>query len=180
VHHFERALDAPRLRLTLPFVKMHEFTAEIWLPQPPEVVFPFFGDAANLDAITPPWLDFKVITPPPIVMRAGTLIDYRLRLRGFPLRWRTHISVWEPPFRFVDEQLRGPYRLWVHEHTFVASKGGTLARDYIRYAVPFDWLAHRWLVRPDIERIFAHRLCALEQHFKQSVNVADRPAGQAE
>jgi ligand-binding SRPBCC domain-containing protein len=161
-------------------VKLHEFTAETWLPQPPEVVFQFFGDAANLDAITPPWLNFKIITPPPIVMRPGTLIDYRLRLRGFPLRWRTHISVWEPPFRFVDEQLRGPYRQWIHEHTFVASRGGTLARDHIRYAVPFDWLVHRWLVRPDIERIFAHRLGALECHFNVPAKVPDQPASPVE
>lgn len=150
-------------------VKHHEFKAETWLPQPPEVVFPFFADAANLDAITPAWLDFKIVTPPPIIMRPGTLIDYRLRMRGFPLRWRTRISEWEPPFRFVDEQLRGPYLHWVHEHTFIPSQGGTLARDHIRYAVPFDWLVHRWLVRPDIERIFAHRLGALERHFRPSV-----------
>lgn len=152
--------------LTLSGVKLHEFNAETWLPQPPEVVFPFFGEAANLDAITPPWLDFKITTPPPIVMRAGTLIDYRLRLRGVPLRWRTRISVWEPPFRFVDEQLHGPYRLWIHEHTFTAERGGTLARDHIRYAVPFDWLVHRWLVRPDLERIFAHRLTVMARHFR--------------
>jgi ligand-binding SRPBCC domain-containing protein len=164
--------DSPHLLA----VKLHEFTAETWLPQPPEIVFPFFGDAANLDAITPPWLNFKIITPPPIVMRPGALIDYRLRLRGFPLRWRTRISEWEPPFRFVDEQLHGPYRLWVHEHTFVPSQGGTLARDHIRYAVPFDWLVHRWLVRPDIERIFAHRLGALECHFNVPANAVQASA----
>lgn len=149
-------------------MKVHEFRAEVWLPHAPEKVFHFFGDAANLDAITPPWLNFKIVTPPPIVMRPGTLIDYRLRLRGMPLRWRTHISAWEPPHRFVDEQQRGPYRLWIHEHTFTAERGGTLARDYIRYAVPFDWLVHRWLVRPDIERIFTHRVAALARFFPAS------------
>lgn len=83
-------------------------------------------------------------------MKAGALIDYRLRVRGLPLRWRTLIREWQPPHRFVDEQIRGPYRQWIHEHTFEARDGGTLARDHVRYAVPFDFLAHRLLVRPDI------------------------------
>ncbi len=147
-------------------MNIHTFQSELWLPVPPEEVFPFFADAANLDAITPPWLHFRIVTPPPIVMRAGALIDYRLRVRGMPLRWRTLISDWEPPHRFVDRQLRGPYRLWEHEHTFTPHKGGTLARDNIRYAVPFDFLVHKWLVRPDVERIFAHRETALKQRFQ--------------
>ena len=146
-------------------VQLHEFQSELWLPLSPEKLFPFFANAANLDAITPPWLHFHIITPPPIVMSEGTLIDYRLRVHGFPLRWRTRINVWQPPNRFVDEQIRGPYRKWVHEHTFEASNGGTLARDVVRYAVPFDFITHRWLVRPDVERIFRYRSDALRQRF---------------
>ena len=146
-------------------MRIRELRSEIWLPLPPEKVFPFFADAANLDAITPPWLNFKVVTPPPIVMREGTLIDYRLSLRGIPLRWRTRIAAWEPPHRFVDEQLRGPYRRWVHEHTFEPSKGGTLERDFVSYATPFDFLVHNWLVRPDIGRIFDFRTKALQERF---------------
>jgi ligand-binding SRPBCC domain-containing protein len=144
---------------------VREFKSELWLPLPPEAVFPFFGNAANLDAITPPWLHFRILTPLPIVMREGTVIDYRLKVHGISLRWRTRISAWQPPHRFVDEQLRGPYRQWIHEHTFEPCNDGTLARDGVRYAVPFDALLHRWFVRPDIERIFEFRAAELKRRF---------------
>jgi ligand-binding SRPBCC domain-containing protein len=146
-------------------MKIREFKTELWLPLPPEELFPFFADAANLDAITPPWLNFRIVTPQPIEMRPGTLIDYQIRVRGLPMRWRTLIKEWQPPHRFVDEQLRGPYRRWIHEHTFESCDGGTLARDCVSYAVPLDWLAHRWFVRPDIERIFQYRAEALRTRF---------------
>lgn len=149
-------------------MRVREFSSELWLPVAPEQLFPFFADAANLDAITPPWLHFHVVTPTPIEMREGALIDYRLRVHGLPLRWRTRINAWQPPFRFEDEQLRGPYRRWIHEHTFAAHEGGTLARDHVRYAVPFDWLVHRWFVRPDIEKIFQFRTAALRKRFGAS------------
>jgi ligand-binding SRPBCC domain-containing protein len=146
-------------------MRHREFKSEIWLPVPPDGLFPFFADAANLDSITPPWLHFHIVTPRPIIMQAGTKIDYRLRVRGIPWRWRTLIREWQPPHRFVDEQIRGPYRQWIHEHTLTARDGGTLAQDWVRYAVPFDWLTHRWLVRPDIEKIFQYRATALQQRF---------------
>jgi ligand-binding SRPBCC domain-containing protein len=149
-------------------MRTREFQTELWLPLPPEKLFPFFADAANLDAITPPWLYFQIVTPPPIVMGEGALIDYRLRVRGVPLRWRTRINVWQPPHRFVDEQLRGPYRRWIHTHTFEPRDGGTLARDEVSYAVPFDRLFHRWLARPDIEKIFRFRAEALWKRFPQA------------
>jgi ligand-binding SRPBCC domain-containing protein len=120
-------------------------------------VFEFFSDAQNLDLITPPWLHFRTITPDPIAMRPGMVIDHRLRVHGFPLRWRSEITEWDPPARFVDQQVRGPYRLWIHEHRFEKKGNGTLVRDNVRYAVLFDFLIHRFLVRPDIERIFAWR-----------------------
>lgn len=144
---------------------LREITRELWLPRPRAEVFAFFADAANLEAITPEWLHFHILTPPPIEMREGALIDYRLRVRGLPMRWRTLISAWEPPVRFVDEQLRGPYRTWVHEHTFEERDGGTLVCDRVRYAAPFDWLVHRWLVRPDVERIFDYRTRVLRERF---------------
>jgi len=146
-------------------VKIFTFECEQWLARPVEEVFPFFADARNLQAITPPWLDFQVLTPDPIEMRAGTLIDYRLRVHGLPLRWRTLIKVWEPPHRFVDEQLRGPYRQWIHEHTFTARDGGTLARDGVHYAVPGGAWVNRWFVRRDVERIFAFRRAELTRRF---------------
>jgi ligand-binding SRPBCC domain-containing protein len=146
-------------------MKIREFQSELWLPLPPEELFPFFADAANLDAITPPWLNFHITTPPPIVMREGTLIDYRLRVRGLPLRWRTLIKQWQPPHRFVDEQLRGPYRQWIHTHTFEPRDGGTLAREVVKYSVPFDFIAHPLFVRRDVEKIFSFRQEALQQRF---------------
>ena len=146
-------------------MRIHEFQSELWLPVSPEELFRFFSDAANLDAITPPWLHFQTLTPPPIELKPGALIDYRLRVHGLPLRWRTRITVWEPPHRFVDEQIRGPYRQWIHEHLFEPRDGGTLARDHVRYAVPFDFIAHRLFVRPDVEKIFAFRSETLKKRF---------------
>ncbi len=149
-------------------MRIREFQSELWLPLSPAEIFPFFADAANLETLTPPWLNFKILTPTPIAMHEGTLIDYRLRVHGMPVRWRTRISAWEPPHRFVDEQLRGPYRQWIHEHTFEPRDGGTLCRDVVRYAVPLDLLMHGLLVRPDITKIFAYREQALKKHFAPS------------
>ena len=131
------------------------------LDPPPQDVFPFFADAGNLERITPPWLGFSIETPEPIDMRQGALIDYRLKLHGLPLSWHTEIALWDPPHRFVDVQLSGPYRLWHHTHTFEPDGEGTLIRDVVRYALPFGPLgeiAHRVLVRRDLDRIFDFRV----------------------
>jgi ligand-binding SRPBCC domain-containing protein len=104
------------------------------LPNPPEQVFRFFADADNLGTITPEWLQFEILTPRPIEMGIGTLIDYRIRLYGIPIRWRTRITAWNPPWHFRDEQVKGPYRLWVHDHRFTPHLGGTLMTDQVRYA----------------------------------------------
>lgn len=143
----------------------HTFRTELWLPEAREPVCAFFADARNLEAITPPWLNFVIRTPGPIEMRAGALIDYTLRLRGVPLRWRTQITLWDPPWRFVDKQLRGPYRLWEHEHTFEEVNGGTLCRDVVNYSVPGGALVNWLLVRRDVEKIFAYRQECLRRRF---------------
>lgn len=146
-------------------MKIREIHSELWLPVPLEDLFPFYSDARNLEKLSPPWVNFKILTPAPIVMRAGALIDYQIKLRGFPLRWRTRINSWEPPNQFSDEQIRGPYRYWLHEHSFKTEARGTRVIDHIRYAVYFDFLVHDWLVRPDIDRIFKYRTDALKARF---------------
>ena len=148
-------------------MKTFTLTNELWLPAAPWDVFPFFADAFNLERITPPMLRFRVLTAPPIAMGVGTLLDYRVRLRGIPMRWQSEITAWEPPYRFVDEQRRGPYRLWVHEHTFAAQGGGTVARDNVRYAVPGGAIVQRLLVEPDLRRIFEYRSAALREIFSR-------------
>jgi ligand-binding SRPBCC domain-containing protein len=136
------------------------------VPRPTHEAFELFADALRLEAITPPWLGFRVVSPTPIEMRAGTLIDYRLRLHGLPIRWRTRIELWEPGRRFVDVQVSGPYRRWHHTHEFEPTgEDGTLIRDTVRYALPFGplgTLAHVAFVRRDLERIFDFRQEAIE------------------
>ena len=138
-------------------MKIWTLETEQWLPLPRETVFSFFADAFNLEALTPPLLRFRVLTPPPIKMEAGAVIDYRLSLRGIPMRWRSEITAWEPPDMFVDEQRRGPYRLWRHCHTFVEVDGGTLARDRVEYSVIGGAIVQKLLVARDLKRIFQYR-----------------------
>jgi ligand-binding SRPBCC domain-containing protein len=146
---------------------MKEFTLEVeqWLPRPRGEVFPFFADAHNLETLTPPWLKFEVLTPPPIVMRPGLLIDYRITVHHLPIRWRTEIIEWNPPTSFVDTQLKGPYSLWHHTHTFEEREGGTLCRDRVRYR-PIGGALINWLfVRRDVEKIFQYRQQRLRELF---------------
>src|SRR4051794_37923373 len=121
---------------------IHVLRREQRLEAPPSVVFPFFADARNLEAITPPLLGFRLLTPQPIAMGVGTFLQYALRVHGVPVRWDTLIQEWDPPHRFVDVQVRGPYRLWHHTHSLVAVDGGaaTLMRDTVRYSVGFGVL----------------------------------------
>jgi ligand-binding SRPBCC domain-containing protein len=146
-------------------MKLYHHQAEIRLPKPLHEVFPFFSEAYNLEELTPPWVKFQILTPRPITMEVGTLIDYRIRVRGIPLRWRTRIDVWEPPHRFVDTQLRGPYRRWVHEHVFEADGDETICRDNIEYAVWGGPWVQRFWVGPDVTRIFKYRQRRMLQLF---------------
>lgn len=133
---------------------------EQWVSAPLEKVFEFFSDASNLEVLTPPWLKFRIVTPTPIAMHTGAKIEYRIDWRVVPIRWQTEIVEWSPPHRFVDLQLRGPYKLWHHTHTFASVDGGTLVRDIVRYALPLGpigSLAHKLAVRRDVERVFDYR-----------------------
>lgn len=118
--------------------------------------FAFFSDAGNLERLTPPWLNFRILTPRPIAMGVGTLIDYRIVLYGVPIPWRTRIDIWEPGVRFVDRQLSGPYLWWHHEHRFDAVEGGTRVTDHVEYLPRMRWVSSGF-VRRDVERIFAYR-----------------------
>lgn len=143
----------------------YQLLTEFWTPRPLDEVFPFFADAFNLQILTPEFLNFRVVTPAPIDMHVGTTIDYQIRLHGIPIGWKSLISAWEPPFRFVDEQVRGPYKFWHHEHTFEVREGGTLIRDDVHYGVPGGWLAHTLLVRRDLAAIFQYRAEKMQAQF---------------
>jgi ligand-binding SRPBCC domain-containing protein len=139
---------------------------EQFIPASIEAVCARFADVENLEAITPPWLHFEILSEKPVVMATGTIIDHRLRLHGIPIRWRTLIDRWDPPHGFTDSQQRGPYATWIHTHSFTAVDGGTLARDHVRYRVgygPIGNLALRLFVARDIERIFDFRRDAIHR-----------------
>lgn len=140
--------------------------ARTWLRnRTADEVFPFFADAFNLEAITPGWLRFRVVTPPPISITEGTQIDYRLRLHGVPIRWRSLISDWRPPHRFVDSQLIGPYAHWVHTHRLTDTPGGVVASDHVAYRVRGGPVIHRIaaaaLANRDLLAIFEYRIQAI-------------------
>ncbi len=154
---------------------MKTFTlhTELWLPRPRAEVFQFFSDVQNLEAITPPWLNFEVLTPKPVVIQRGARIDYRIRVHGFPICWRTEITAWEPPHQFVDVQLSGPYKLWHHTHTLEEREGGTRCVDDVRYAPPGGALLNWLFVRRDVERIFQHRAERLREIFAAPGHAAE-------
>lgn len=164
-------------------MKIRTLETEVVLPCPVKDVFAFFSDPMNLQTITPPWLHFQILNVPKEPLTRGSLIEYRIRWRWVPLRWLTEISEWEPPFRFVDSQRKGPYRQWIHLHTFEERDGGTLMRDRVEYAIP-GWvvepLLHRFVVRPDLRRIFDYRKeTMLAQFGSQPLGACPQPFHQA-
>jgi ligand-binding SRPBCC domain-containing protein len=142
---------------------------EQWVPRPIDEVFEFFSDAHNLEAITPPKLNFHVLTPAPIDLKTGALIDYKLRINGIPIRWITRIDEWNPPYGFVDTQLKGPYKLWRHSHEFISENNGTRMIDHVRYKLPFGLLGtlvHALWVKHNVESIFAYREKIIGERFR--------------
>lgn len=136
---------------------------------PIDRAFAFYSDTSNLEPLTPPWVHFEVTTPLPLTMRAGTLLDYKLRLHGVPVHWRTRIETWDPPAGFVDTQVKGPYALWEHTHRFEEDgDGATVIHDRVRYEIPLGPLgaiAHRLFVRRDLKRIFDFRRDAVAERL---------------
>ena len=151
---------------------MHVLRTSASIPRPLAEVFSFFAAAVNLERITPPSLRFRIVTPGPIEMRRGTLIDYRLTLNGLPFRWRTEITEWEPPHAFTDSQIRGPYHTWVHRHTFQERGGSTWMVDEVRYRLPVWPLGEVALplVRRQLAGIFRYRAERLASLFEPAIN----------
>jgi len=145
-------------------MKTYSFETQTKLNKPLREVFPFFANAENLNAVTPPWLKFEILTPLPIEMKVGIIVDYQIHLHGIPIRWRSKITEWDPPRKFTDVQIKGPYCFWMHEHFFIAEGDQTRMIDRVEYAVPgwlFAPLIHSLFVKRDLAKIFQYR----EQRF---------------
>ena len=149
-------------------MKTFRYRDELALHKPLAEVFDFFARAANLERLTPDWLRFEILTPGPIEMKVGALIDYRIKWRSIPMRWRTEIEIWDPPHRFVDRQLSGPYRLWRHEHLFEERGNGTEVIDQVEYAPFGGAIVNRLAVARDVRRIFNYRRQTLQQIFHRT------------
>jgi ligand-binding SRPBCC domain-containing protein len=149
-------------------MSLYTLYRELWVPHPLPEVFDFFSRAENLELLTPPWLRFRMLTLPPIHMQQGGTIEYALRIHGIPVRWLTEIEHWNPPYEFIDVQLKGPYRTWRHTHRFTAVEGGTSIVDMVRYELPLGMLgrmAHRLQVARDLSRVFDYRAGRVRDRF---------------
>lgn len=149
-------------------MKPHILKRETILNLPVNEVFDFFSKAENLDKITPPVLGFRIITPLPVDMKKGTLIDYKIKLNGIPFDWKTEITEWEPPFYFTDTQIKGPYKMWVHQHRFEDQNGRTKMTDIVNYLSPggfFEFIPHNLIVKNKVEYIFDYRGKILAEIF---------------
>lgn len=147
---------------------MYHLHRETRVQRPLPEVFDFFSRAENLERLTPPWMQFRILTPTPIEMKPGATIAYSIRLRGITLRWLTVIEKWNPPFEFVDVQAKGPYKFWRHTHRFSVVDGGTAVIDSVQYTLPFGWLgrlAHRLQVKRDLSKIFDYRAQQIQARF---------------
>ncbi|MGA9115165.1 MAG: SRPBCC family protein [Bacteroidota bacterium] len=151
-------------------MNVREFVARQFVPAPRREVFAFFERPENLARITPARMGFRILTPSPLRMKEGALIDYTVRVAGIPVRWRTLITAYDPPRSFTDEQLKGPYSFWHHTHTFEEDQGGTRMTDRVLYALPMSPLSAPFhpMVRRELDAIFSHRARVLEGVFPDS------------
>jgi ligand-binding SRPBCC domain-containing protein len=150
------------------WMSIYTLRREQFIARPVADVFPFFSNTANLQQITPAFLDFTILTPQPVEIRRGTILDYRIRWYFIRILWRTMIVEWKPPHGFVDVQIKGPYKLWRHAHAFEESQGGTRMVDSVSYELPLGILgdiAHSLKVRSDLERIFDYRRDRIQEIF---------------
>ena len=157
-------------------MKVFEINKTQFIEKPIEKVFDFFSKPENLEKITPKYLAFNIISSLPIKMKKGKIIDYTIRLLKFRVHWRTLITSYEPPYLFIDEQIKGPYKFWHHTHTFESKNGGVEITDKVRYAIPFGWLG--WIlnffwIRPDLEKIFNYRKDIIQKYF-DNINKEDK------
>jgi ligand-binding SRPBCC domain-containing protein len=149
--------------------KEYNFKTEMIIPDNLDNVFSFFSAAENLQAITPPWLHFRILTPTPLKIEPGHIIDYKLSLYGFPFKWKTRITLWDPPNQFIDEQIRGPYRKWVHHHLFEPRGDHTCMRDQVTYEIPvFSEVINNLFVNRNVTRIFNFRRRRINELFSRS------------
>jgi len=147
----------------------YNFEMEMIIPAKLDKVFSFFSAAENLQILTPPWLHFLILTPTPLKIKKGRIIDYKLRLYGWPFRWQTEITQWDPPHQFIDEQVRGPYRKWRHLHYFELRGNQTYMRDLVTYEIPvFSNFVNKLFVRKNVEHIFNYRRKRINEIFKRS------------
>ena len=147
-------------------MKVFTLRRTLWVPQPIDNVFPFFSDIHNLDRITPKWLRFRSVDHPADVAE-GTRLQHKFKIRGFPVTWVSEITHWDPPYGFVDEQKKGPYRYWRHEHHFREERDGTVCEDVVKYAVLGGALVNRYFIAPDLKKIFDYRQEKLKKIFSK-------------
>lgn len=157
-------------------MKTYEINTTQFIEKPLETVFNFFSKPENLERITPENLSFKVLTPTPIKMEKGALIDYTIRIVVVPIHWRTYISKYDPPYEFVDEQVKGPYAFWHHTHTFKEVDGGVEINDKVKYAIPMGILGrfmHAVYIKNNLKKIFSHRKAVIENVFLDEEIIKD-------
>ena len=155
-----------RILSLLSFYQTFVLERQTVIDQPIDVVFSFFSDASNLEVLTPPWLNFNILTVLPIKMKTGTQINYKLKLHGIPVKWQSDIKKWDPPNKFVDEQTKGPYTKWVHTQEFTETAHGILINDRLEYQVPGGFISNFLYVRNQLNQIFDYRQNKMQEFFE--------------